>query len=799
MKIVIQRFRWSLNIWCSAAFSVIFLLAAPGLAQAGQYLDFKYSDDGTNVTLTGYTGLGGSVQIPDSIAGMSVTSIGNQTFDGISSLTNITIPNSVTSIGNGAFSQCIGLKSVVIPKSVLSVGTFAFKHCLSLSSVAIGNNVNNIGQSAFENCSSLTSVTIPENVTTIESFTFASCSNLLNIVIPISVTRIQSGAFIYCTALKSVNIPKSVTNIGGVSFYRCNNMTNITVDPLNATYCSVDGVLFNKAQTTLVHFPEGKVGQYVVPNTVTNFVNNLFESCVNLTSVDISSVVTIPASTFSDCANLTNITVDPVNVAYSSMDGVLFNKNQTVLMQYPGGKTGEYLVPQSVTSIRDYAFYGCAALTRIAIPSSMTRSVINGGFYGFSSCSNLIDITVDPLNPTFSSVDGVLFNKDKKTLIQYPGGKSGDYIPPNTLTVIWDNAFRQCTGLKSVAIPDGVTLIKMSAFSGCTNMTHIEISSSVAVINDYAFWDCFSLAGIAIPERINYLGSGMLDNCINLTRVSIGKGLKRIWPSDFLVCPILTNITVDPLNAICSSRDGVLFNKDQTSLIKYPGGKTGHYLIPKSVISIEGLAFFISPSLLGVTIPNSVTNIGGSAFHGCTNLTAVYFEGNAPSIGAGVFSEADKVTVYYQANTTGWGPIFANRPTALWVPQPTYSEWAQTVGLTSQHPNASGEADDADNDGANNWAEMQAGTNPTDPNSALKFEAIARPDDLAEADKTVLENSQLGLYFQSVPGRTYALQASDAIGSPWQTEAAVGATTTQKRVVTNRPVNQRFYRLTILP
>jgi hypothetical protein len=242
-------------------------------------------------------------------------------------------------------------------------------------------------------------------------------------------------------------------------------------------------------------------------------------------------------------------------------------------------------------------------------------------------------------------VAGVLFNKNQTTLIQYPGGKVGSYTIPNSVTSIGDYAFASCSTLTSVTIPNSVTSIGNGAFGGCTSLTSATIGSGVTSIGFWAFSECSSLSAI----------------------------------------------TVDALNSVYSSVAGVLFNKSQSTLVQYPGGKAGSYAIPNSVTSIGDYAFASCSTLTSVTIPNSVTSIGNGAFEFCdlssvtipnsvtnirsgafeycTGLNGVYFTGNAPSVGSLAFAGDFRATAYYLPGTTGWGTTFGGRPAVLWNPQ----------------------------------------------------------------------------------------------------------------------------------
>src|SRR6185503_11156820 len=189
---------------------------------------------------------------------------------------------------------------------------------------------------------------------------------------------------------------------------------------------------------------------------------------------------------------LSAITVDALNSFYSSVDGVLFNKTQTLLIQCPGGKAGSYTIPSSVTSVGGVAFSSCTSLTSVMIGNGVTSL----GIYAFFSCSSLSAITVDALNSFYSSVDGVLFNKSQTLLIQFPGGKAGSYMIPNTVTSIGYYAFSGSTGLTSIRIPNSVTSIGEHAFEFCTSLTCVTIGNGVTSIEFGAFFSCTNLTGV---------------------------------------------------------------------------------------------------------------------------------------------------------------------------------------------------------------------------------------------------------------------------------------------------------------
>jgi len=248
----------------------------------------------------------------------------------------------------------------------------------------------------------------------------------------------------------------------------------------------------------------GNASSLVIPDRigglpVTVIGHTAFWGRGSLTSVTIpESVNSIGNGAFWGCTSLTSIAVDSRNSAYASVEGVLFDKNIRTLIQYPIAKSGTtYIVPSSVASIGNEAFAGCGSLTSVTIPESV-NSIGTGAFSG---CKSLASIAVDSKNPAYVSVDGVLFDKNIRTLIQYPSAKSGTtYIVPSSVNSIGIAAFAG-TSLTSVTIPESVNSIGNAAFSGCTSLTSVTIPQGVASIGDSAFFGCSSLASVTLSRR----------------------------------------------------------------------------------------------------------------------------------------------------------------------------------------------------------------------------------------------------------------------------------------------------------
>jgi hypothetical protein len=198
-----------------------------------------------------------------------------------------------------------------------------------------------------------------------------------------------------------------------------------------------------------------------------------------------SGVTGIGSGTFSSCTSLTNFSVNAANSVYSSLNGVLFNKTKTTLIEYPPGRGGSYIIPSSVTSIGDNAFYNCLSLATVTIPNSVTNIAYSKFYY----CSSLTNITVAAANSVYSSLNGVLFNKAQTILIQFPPGRGGGYVVPNSVTNIGYEAFYSCGNLASVTIPNNITGIGDYAFDRCTSLTNLTFLGNAPVINGTLFYD----------------------------------------------------------------------------------------------------------------------------------------------------------------------------------------------------------------------------------------------------------------------------------------------------------------------
>ena len=381
--------------------------------------------------------------------------------------------NNITYIGKYAFSQCKKIDSIVIPSGVTDIGNYAFEDCSGLTDIEILSSVTNIASGAFEGCSGLTSIEIPSSVTNIGEAAFQNCSGLTGVTLDCTVAAISVRMFKDCSSLKNITIPSTVTSIGNEAFYGCTGLESIII-PDNVI--KIDANAFSKC-TGLENI--------TLSNNLEKIGSQSFYGCNNLINITIpDSVIEIANGAFSLCNKL-SISVDAHNSNYSSENGILYNKNKSILMSYPAA-TGDFTIPNTVTSIANRAFYGCSELTDINIPLGVTDI----GDYAFYGCSGLTSIEI-----------------------------------PSSVTNIGDYAFGDCTGLTSIIIPESVTDIGNGAFYGCSELTSIKIPSGVTYIWGETFSKCTGLTSIIIPEKVRGVYYDAFWLCSNLKELYYPSGL----------------------------------------------------------------------------------------------------------------------------------------------------------------------------------------------------------------------------------------------------------------------------------
>ena len=345
-----------------------------------------------------------------------------------------------------------------------------------ISRVILNENITSIGTWAFFDCGALISVDMPESLITIGDYAFDNCSALSEIAIPDGVTSIGKQAFYFCENLTGFFIPSNISFIDEQAWTYCQNLEEITVDPDNSLFYSIDGALIRKdSENNTIEFfryPPAKPGtEYIMPDGVTTIKQAAFEGCYQLESV---------------------------------------------------------ILPDSVTRIDADAFYTCG-LKSVEI----SKYITDIGENAFSQCDNLAELVVDTENHNYCAQDSVLFNKDCTVLICYPNGKTpwgtenAAYSVPNTVTRIGKDAF-SLSRLSKITIPESVIAINERAFWSCSNLSEITLPDGLSSIGAQAFYFCAKLKSVVIPESVQIIDRYAFWQCNNLTDVYYG-GSETQW------------------------------------------------------------------------------------------------------------------------------------------------------------------------------------------------------------------------------------------------------------------------------
>ena len=455
----------------------------------------------------------------DSEKTLTVSGTGYMRFEGMStvgpwgySVKKAIIGEGVLNIDNCAFWECVDLESVQLPSTLKSIGDKAFQYCTSLKEITIPASVEEMNH-PFINCESLqgfhvaadnpnycdvngvlmskdqtklyfyplgrpdTSYTVPSTVQSIEYCSFAHSPMLKTVTIPSTVKTIDENAFMYSNHLEQVSLSTGLERIGTCAFAYCPELKTMTIpgsvefdyeDWHDRDYCGAS-MFYECESLESVVFQEG----------VTS-IPNAFYGAENLKTVSIPSTAESMDESFSSCVKLEAISVANGNANFCSVNGILFNKDRSELLVYPGGKAADsYRIPDTVTCIGGNAFSGCTRLKTISIPASVSGV----GRWAFGGIS-LKEILVDEQNAAFCSTDGVLFDKGKTELIRYPAGKvATSYQIPTSVTSVSDGAFTYCCHLKTIAIPKGITKFTDWVFMYCDNLEDVYYTGTEAQWN----------------------------------------------------------------------------------------------------------------------------------------------------------------------------------------------------------------------------------------------------------------------------------------------------------------------------
>jgi hypothetical protein len=384
-------------------------------------------------------------------------------------------------------------------------------------------------------------------------------------------------------------------------------------------------------------FPDDII-KIVIDSGVTGVGTNAFYGCALLDSITIPATVTsLGDSVFIGCQNLVSIDVDSTNTAYSSEDGILFNKQKTVIHTYPAGKPEtRYNLPATVASIGSLAFAGCSSLDSIAIPSLVTSL----GRYAFANCTGLTDVAVSWNEPLDIEADSVFSGVDLSVAtLHVPIGTRALYAAApvwadfgmieeitsgTTGSLLWSLSGDTLTISGAGAMPDYTLASPAPWYSFRDSVKTVVIELGVTGIGSYAFYGSDSITSIALSDSVKIIGSLAFAGCHRLDSIAIPDWVTSIGDSVFAGCRNLVSIATGAANTAYSSVNDILFDKEKTSILVYPAGKPEReYSIPITVRTVGKAAFAGCDSLRSVLLPDSLTSIGYAAFAGCSRLDSI--------------------------------------------------------------------------------------------------------------------------------------------------------------------------------
>ena len=663
----------------------------------------------------------------------NVKEIGDEAFYNCTSLQSISLPSTLTSLGYNTFYNCTMLEEITLSAGIEGIrastfeGTAAYDNgwedgILYISGyvvdsnpekvngdIVIKNGTTDICYKAFYDCDNMKSVLIPDSVVNINAEAFYSCNYLSSVEMSNNIKKIDDEAFAY-TNVKAINfgskleyigaeaffdseltkisIPASVKKIRDRAFHNLYCLREITVASENSTYSSLDGVLYNKAKTELIKYPENKdTESFSIPGTVKTIKNDAFYGA-DFSKISIpASVKEYEGTVFGDCGWLKEINVDPSNAFYSSDNGVFYNKDKSELIKIPQSMEAEtYTIASTVKTIREYAGIYCSDIQNLI----MSQNVENIGYEAFYNCNglktvelnNVVSIESDAFESCHNLESCTFGNKTKKI-----GDMAFAYTNLTTVTIptsveeIGYGAFHDCDKMVAFSVstanknytskdgvlyskdfdvliqypaskegttftvPDTVISIQDCAFYYAKNLKEITLNNELKNIGSSAFYGNENVTQMIIHDSVESIGSYAFASCISLKTITIGKGLQEISSDCFYNCSSLESIVIP--DSVAYIGDWAFEECTSLKSVK----------LSSNLSSIGDSCFEDCKALTEITIPDSVEYIGDEAFMGCTSLKTVNLGKNVKYIYSDAFCNCafDKITLSYNIENIGSG------------------------------------------------------------------------------------------------------------------------------------------------
>ncbi len=546
------------------AILIIFSTMACTFAQAFtdyMYRDFIYSVNADNtITIDGYIGTSTEPDIPQKILGKNVLTIGDYAFSGNLDIKKITIPDGVTTIGEGAFFNCTELKVVSMPETVKKVENAAFFGCTGIDTLSLSDSIEYFGEGAFYYCESLKNIDFPDSLTEMGDFVFGYCRGIETATINNKLTEITPQTFIGCRELKSVKFHKNLKEIGRKAFMNCDSLTDaplpeslekvgdyafdgcyeLTVNSFNGTYIGNRAFAGCKANNIKLSAKISYIGYSA-------FADSVIESMyIPESDIDMKD------GSFAN-ASIINFEVSENNPYFTVKDGVLYSKDMTVLIAYPGYKDVEtFKLPESVKTIANYAFSNAWQLKEIVFNNNLEKI----GDYAFWNVTEVSSFDI-----------------------------------PKTVKEIGTGAFCDCASMTSFTIPEGIKEIKSKTFESCSALEEIVIPDSVKIIKDWVFQNCTSFKNFEITSGVCEFTALAFKGCCELNRFEVNSS--------------------NPY--FCIDNDCIV-SKDKSTIVACPNALvTDKYKIADNVTKIEAYAFVNNSNIKEMFLSENIKSVGDYA------------------------------------------------------------------------------------------------------------------------------------------------------------------------------------------
>lgn len=577
----------------------------------------------------------------------SVRYIGENAFKNNSNIDakKIIIPNTVNKIEDSAFYGLTTIEEIQIEDvkdndsaSVLQIiGDKAFYGCTNLKTINFPDSLRTICEHAFDGCKKLTNLTFPTQFSVICESAFANCESLTNLTFNKSLTTIGDKAFENCKSFTSIHFPNSLTTVGKQIISGCSNLTSLTADDpvMGSNYYARENCLIQRNPATII----AGIKTSTIPSDYSGQIREYaFYKLDGLTSINIpNGVDSMSCESFYGCKDLESITVESGNTYYTAVGNCLIDKSTQTLMF--GCKNSIIPTDGTVTQIGEEAFAYCEGLTSLVVPECVTKI----GKLAFLGCTNLETLTLPFIGTDAENSGG----NGLRDLFDLSMHHSSNSVPVKNLIItqgtnVPDNAFKYCSLLASVTLPETITSIGDSAFYYCYNLKNLTIPSSVTSIGNSAFSNCNKLNNITLPTGITTISNNMFYNCSSLQTLTIPNSVTTIGDYAFSNCNKLNNISLP--TGLTSLGEGAFSNC----------GSLTKMTIPASITTIDDYLFQYCSKLATVIIEDGITSIGKNAFKNCTSLTLIVLPTTATNIDDTAFENCPSAKVFFNGDMLAW-------------------------------------------------------------------------------------------------------------------------------------------------